>query len=81
MTPERLESLNKQINEEFENVITDLETEVVTEDEFIASTYARMIALSAYGYDLSAIAESATSAADKIMDLLESSMNAEEETV
>lgn len=80
MESERLEFLNTMISEQFEQILADQENEVSTEDQLIAETYARMIALSVYGFNLGAMAESADAAADRVMDLFES-MNKEEETV
>ncbi len=80
MTPERLAQLNENISSEFENILLEQEEGTKTEDQLLAEVYARMIAVSTLGYSLSAMAESAEEAADRIMDLFEQT-NTEEEKV
>ena len=80
MTSERLAKLNENISSELETVLLEQEEGTKTEDQLLAEVYARMIAVSALGYSLSAMAESAEAAADRIMDLFEQT-NTEEETV
>ncbi len=80
MTPERLAQLNENISSEFENILLEQEEGTKTEDQLLAEVYARMIAVSTLGYSLSAMAESAEEAADRIIDLFEQT-NTEEEKV
>ncbi len=80
MTPERLAQLNENISSEFETILLEQEEGTKTEDQLLAEVYARMIAVSTLGYSLSAMAESAEEAADRIMDLFEQT-NTEEEKV
>jgi hypothetical protein len=71
MTPEKLIELNGMINDEFEQIIVDQENETKTENQLIAETYSRMIAVSMYGFDLMAMAASAQDAGDRIADILD----------
>ncbi len=80
MTPERLAQLNENISSEFETILLEQEEGTKTEDQLLAEVYARMIAVSTLGYSLSAMAESAEEAADRIIDLFEQT-NTEEEKV
>lgn len=81
MNAERLQALNESISKEFEQILVEQDEGTKTEDQLLAETYSRMIAVTAYGFDLAAMAESAAQAADRVMDLLVESMSKEEETV
>lgn len=78
MTSERLAKLNENISSELETVLLEQEEGTKTEDQLLAEVYSRMIAVSALGYSLSAMAESAEAAADRIMDLFEQTETEEE---
>jgi hypothetical protein len=82
MTPERLSALNENINTELNRILDEhMAQQTKTEDQLLAETYARMVAVSiTLGYDLSAMAESAIAAGDKIMDMLEQQDTTKEDT-
>ena len=81
MNTERLNALNESISKEFEQILVEQQEGKKTEDQLLVETYSRMIAASAYGFDLVAMAESANAAADRVMALLEETMSLEEKKV
>jgi hypothetical protein len=72
MNDERLKALNESISKEFEQILVEQEEGTKTEDQLLAEAYSRMIVLSAYGYNITSMAESAESSAERVLDLLES---------
>lgn len=71
MNAERLQALNESISKEFEQILVEQDKGTKTEDQLLAETYSRMIAVAAYGFDLAAMAESAAQAAERVLDLFE----------
>ena len=71
MNVERLQALNESISKEFEQILVEQDKGTKTEDQLLAETYSRMIAVVAYGFDLAAMAESAAQAAERVLDLFE----------
>ena len=71
MNAERLQALNESISKEFEQILVEQDEGTKTEDQLLAETYSRMIAVAAYGFDLAAMAESAAQAAERVLDLFE----------
>ena len=72
MNDDTLKQLNDRISQTVEDILTQHTQGEIEDNDLVATTYGRMVVLSALGYDLNAMATSAVNGADKLLDLLES---------
>jgi len=78
MTEEqRVSIINANAGKVLEGLLEALENKTLDEDEFLAETYARLVAASILGFSPSALSEDAQAAAGRLIALTEDTTDAE----
>jgi hypothetical protein len=67
----RVESINKKVALILEEVLERLEDETLSADDFLAETYARLVAAYALGYSPGVLIENAQRAVERLNDVVE----------
>ena len=67
----RVESINKKVALILEEVLEQLDNETLSADDFLAETYARLVAACALGYSPGVLIENAQRAVDRLNLLVE----------
>lgn len=77
MTEMNIEQLNEVATRAVESALISAESPDFNQEDFLGDVYGRMVAASALGWDIGAMAESAAEGALKLVNAAEASANVE----